>query len=1632
MSQCVGVGVKACFVAVVACAITGRAEVPRFLAGAAQLDVSPAVYPVIINGGFEERSADKLHDPLYAKAVVVSDGSTKIAICTVDSCMLPRELIDQAKDLVTKEIGIGADRILVSATHTHSTPAAMGCLGSRVDPNYPAQLIPLIARAIVQAHARLAPAEIGWAKITDAEHTFNRRWIRRPDKMLTDPFGVKSVRAHMHPGYQNPDAIGPSGPTDPDLTVVALRKVSGPPVAVWANYSMHYFGSPAVSADYFGVFAADLKQRLGIKESDDCVVAMSQGTSGDLASLDYSRSKATWNLTTYSQGVAAQAFAAYQKIKYSAQAPLAMQELKVKLTRRVADAERLAWAKEKAAEIKNDIPKGQPQIYAREQLLLAAEPERELKLQAIKIGELGIVAIPNEVFCLTGLKLKAQSPLVGTFVMSLANGSEGYIPPPEQHALGGYTTWAARTAALEVPAETKITETCLQLLEKVSGKPRREVTEPQGTYARAILDSKPLVYWRLADMAGPTCRNETGSHSRGILEPGVALYLEGPPGNQFSTASTINRCLHFAGGRLRLPSEKQTPATVQQPPPTKYSIEAWFWNGLPNNFRPVTGYLFSRGRDGVQDGPGDHLGIGGTHVAAGKLLLYGGEGTRALTGKTEISPQSWHQVVFTRDGRQVAVYLDGQATPEITGELAVANAEKPVEMFFGGRSDNFANWEGKLDELSVYDRPLSPTEVAQHYRAAGRDPYQTSTPLKHAEPLSPKEAHQRIVVPDDLRVDLIAAEPDVQSPVAMAFDAQGRLFVVEMLDYPTGPPAGNPPQGRIRILERGRDGRYHARPKPFADKLLFANGVLPWGKGVFVTCAPHILYLEDTDGDGVADVKQVLFEGFTVGNPQLRVSYPLVGLDGRIYVANGQQGGKIRTVSKPDAPVIDIGGRDFCFDPVTLAAEAISGMGQFGATFDAYGHRFTCTNRNHWIHDPLPQRYLARNPNVVPPIRPRDNQGPGGAARVYPLIPQAATFPEHAGSFTAACGVFAYRGNALPAAYRDCVFTCEPTGHLIHQEALIPNGATFVGRPAKPGVEFLASRDPWFRPVFITEGPDGAMYVVDFYRPMIEHPEWLPKELKKDPSLWVGIERGRIYRVAAPTPPSPPVDVSAQTAIEQAWQAHRDGKFSLTAARDLLAHPAPRVREHAVRLAEGWLRTDATIQEHFLKLAADPDAAVRFQVALSLGEWDDERTLPALAQIASAGVADSWTRLAVQTAVPKRAGQLLTRLAAEPAWFAEPTSDRLTFFRELAGLVGSRQDVDEVRHVLNAMFAWSGEHSATWQLAVRRGLSEGLARRGSNWDKLLTKLSADRDVFAQKLTGLMEGTIRTAQASSAPLAERTAAISMLSQIDAATAEPILGRLLSATEPEEVQLAAVGALGTFPQPAVATKLVSAYAQLQPAARRAALEAFLSQPERTLALLAALEGGQIELTEIDSLRRAQLLNHRRSDVRERTARALAKVATPERKQIVAEYQVALQLAGDVRRGREAFKKGTCNACHKIGTLGVAVGPDIADTRTKTPAQLVNDILDPNAAIDANYFSYLVALNDGRVLSGLLSSETATSVTLRRADGQTDTVLRQDIETIISSGKSLMPEGVEKNLTPQDVADLLAFLKNWQATE
>ncbi len=683
-----------------ACVLPVHAE---FQAGAAAIDITPMDLPVLINGGMLSRTVDKISTRIHARAVAFADGKEQLVIVVVDSCMMTRPLLDEAKALAEKRTGIPANRMLISATHAHSVPASMGCLGTDADPAYVPFLRDKLVEAIAAAQSALVPARVGFAKIDAGAFTAVRRWIRRPDRLAEDPFGNKTVRANMHAGRNWDDVTGESGPKDPELALISIQTRDGRPLAVLGNFSMHYFGDQAVGADYFGRFAEGLKERLA--PGSNFVGLMSHGCSGDIYRTDYTipekdRPKPT--IDQYTNGLLDLATKALQGVAYRADVDLAMTERRLPMQYRVPDKQRLEWAQRLVAEMGDRLAKTPTEIYAREQIILHERQKTEIVVQALRIGEIAIATTPCETYAVTGLKIKAASPLPQTIVIELANGGDGYIPPPEQHLFGGYNTWAARSAGLEVTAEPKITAAAIAMLEEVSGKTRRPWEISDGAATKAILAAKPIAYWRLNEVIGPQAADVTGHGRDATYEPAITFYLEGPRSAEFCGEGQVNRAPHFVGGRIRarLPELRD-----------HFSVSLWLWNGMPSDGREVSGWFYSRDYDQSLTPRGEHLGVGGKSGHTGRLIFSKGAGKNVVAGNTEIPRWQWQHVLLVRDGDAVRVYLNGKLDLETRAPASSTANIEPC--FFGGRSDNESNWEGRLDEIAVFDRALTSSEVAQ-------------------------------------------------------------------------------------------------------------------------------------------------------------------------------------------------------------------------------------------------------------------------------------------------------------------------------------------------------------------------------------------------------------------------------------------------------------------------------------------------------------------------------------------------------------------------------------------------------------------------------------------------------------------------------------------------------------------------------------------------------------------------------------------------------------------------------------------------------------------------------------------------------------------------------------------------------
>jgi len=441
-------------------------------AGAATSNITPWL-GVSINGGMRDRTASHIHDELHARCLALDDGKTRFAIVACDSCVIHRDIFDAAKKIVKDKINLPTANMLMCATHSHSAPTACGIFQSDPDPQYQKYLSRKIADAVIRAFNNITPARIGWGVGKLPQHVFNRRWKMKPGTIPPNPFGEKNDQARMNPPVGSKDLIEPIGPTDPEVLVLSVQHADGRPLALVSNYALHYVGGTGaghISADYFGMFADLIQQRLGADRQDPPFVAMlTNGCSGDINNINFrvrSKSRPPYEqMRRVATDLADEVFRVCQSLQYKDRAKLNVAQKTLQLALRLPSPQDVEKAQKILAQVKGPILKTLPEIYARETVLLAEyKPEVEIIVQALQIGDLAIVATPCENFVEIGLEIKSKSPFHPTFIFELANGYNGYMPTVAQHKLGGYETWRARSSCLEVNAAPKVVDSILDLL----------------------------------------------------------------------------------------------------------------------------------------------------------------------------------------------------------------------------------------------------------------------------------------------------------------------------------------------------------------------------------------------------------------------------------------------------------------------------------------------------------------------------------------------------------------------------------------------------------------------------------------------------------------------------------------------------------------------------------------------------------------------------------------------------------------------------------------------------------------------------------------------------------------------------------------------------------------------------------------------------------------------------------------------------------------------------------------------------------------------------------------------------------------------------------------------------------------
>jgi putative membrane-bound dehydrogenase-like protein len=933
-------------------------------------------------------------------------------------------------------------------------------------------------------------------------------------------------------------------------------------------------------------------------------------------------------------------------------------------------------------------------------------------------------------------------------------------------------------------------------------------------------------------------------------------------------------------------------------------------------------------------------------------------------------------------------------------------------------------------------------------------------------PLAPEQSLARMRVRPGLRVDLVAAEPLVNSPVAIEFGPDGKLWVAEMYDYPLGLDGQYQPGGRIRVLEPAVDGNGFVNSTVFLDGIPFPTGLTLWRDGLMICAAPDILFAQDTNGDGRADRVQKLFSGFGDQNYQGRVNSLEYGLDGWVYGSCGLFGGRIQALS---GSVVELGDRDFRIKPDQLLLEPAVGRTQQGRPRDDEGNWFGCDNGTLCRHYPLPDHYVKRNPHLEPVVSSWFAYDDASADALYPARAELQLFKLSgpSGRPTAACGLGIYRDDLLGEEFRGNAFTCEPVNLLVHRMQLVPKGSSFAGRrPAdERQTEFLASTDPWFRPVQVRTGPDGALWVVDMYRFVIEHPRWIPPEQLASVDVRAGHNMGRIYRIL-PANQSPrrvprldqmsdeqlvaeldgPNGVVRDQAMQLLlWRGRKTAAGSLErlAARgrtalgrmqalctldvlagcseDLLlaslADDHPVVRRHAARIAERRASPSRALRARLHALGNDADPQVRLQVALSLGEMADEDSPRMVGELAVRHADDLIMQGALVSSMREETALQTVEAALRAAGTQSQASDVIRrLVASASGLVDSRH----VSRLLAAVARPGAAGTNDWQFSALAGLFGAVAQRGLDPEELF-------DAQAQELARHWIARARAEVVDQhASVETRGFALVLLGRQRAKRGEDaaLAARLLAPDEPAPLQQSALDQLSRMGGDEAAKLILQGWQSYAPAMRSRALNVLLERQEWQRALLEHVKSGAIRPAEIDLARRQRLASQQDPQLQRLAHELFQEAPSPDRAKVIEEYRKGLAQPGDAGRGQRVFAK-TCAVCHRLGGVGHHVGPDLAGLANKSAEFVLQEILDPSRNLDARYVAYTALTKSGMTFAGVVTAETATSITLRGQDGQERSFLRSSLEELVGSGKSFMPEGLEKDLSPGDVADLVALI-------
>ncbi len=942
-------------------------------------------------------------------------------------------------------------------------------------------------------------------------------------------------------------------------------------------------------------------------------------------------------------------------------------------------------------------------------------------------------------------------------------------------------------------------------------------------------------------------------------------------------------------------------------------------------------------------------------------------------------------------------------------------------------------------------------------------------------PLEPSDALKSIAVEEGYAVQLVAAEPLVEDPINIAFGPDGKLWVVEMGDYPNGGPDGKS-LGKIKYLvDQDQDGNFD-KAYVFVDEIAFPTGVQPWRDGVLISAAPNIIYAEDQDSDGKADKLTPLYTGFDLANPQHRINGFSYALDNSYHLASGDNLHEIKSLKTNE--VVNVSGCDLQIEPSSGSLAVVSGRSQYVRSQNDWGEWFGSDNSRPMFHYPIDEHYLRRTSKLNVRSNMQQLFDPPSAPPVFPRSKTLERFNDLFASnrFTSACSAIVFRSNKLGDDRNGHVFVCEPVHNLVHEAMLVRDGASYKAEriASQKEAEFLASTDPWFRPVRVVEGSDGMLWVVDMYRQVIEHPEWIPLSWQEQLDLRAGADRGRIYRVVPKAevdvdkPASLPnvssktttelvslldhrvsavrelaqqalldrddkaqvadelrklvIEGSSQGKIHALWCLHTVDLLVVDDLMNSLKSSEPGVFKNALKIAE-QLTFDSSQLDRLCNLAlACNDPMVDLQLALSIGSFEakDKESWTilgnSLIQLLHRDRIDPWLQDAILSSATRYTDPLLAACLDNPNGPNHNVSNRKSAMLDSLLKLGDRDKTGQAESLAVALRHAGDDVSRAMQLAVFC-LNANLVDGDSDIQKSLhTELQRVYKMAVQRVT----------EQAVAP-EQMLPSIQLLGRGFGSNDadKEILLSLLSPQVPIESQHAAIRQLIEFYDATAVDALLAKWPNLTEGVRQNLIDQIVRQSSRVNKLLDQIENGAIQANELNPATIQQLLQMGNQTMRVRTSRLLAIDENLDRRALIQTYATSLSTTPSREEGEKHFQR-VCAACHVANSEGRSAGPNLKNLTDRSTQALLTSILDPNRAVDPQYRSYIVLLENGETITGAIAQESGNSIIMAQPNGKFATINRSEIEEIKNTNVSLMPEGIQRELDFQAMSDLLEYLK------